>query len=253
MKKKQAFTLIELLVVIAIIAILASMLLPALNNARDKAHAINCRNNLKQIGLSFQQYANNYDGTCPPYQSGDVTWAGLFWQEKTINEKILVCPKDLSDAANWLRNNKYNVANGSYFQFVSFGYNAYWIGSSVRLGLSGAARYVPAKLPSVKKPSRTIGFADVTQGPNLVNSSPTNKNRGMYLMRSSWNTGASEGLVTTCHQAAANVLWLDGHATAEIGVGNMNRGYNANADTLNPYQRVPFIRVAPLENFWDRE
>ena len=127
---KKQFTLIELLVVIAIIAILASILMPALSSARKRARTTTCINNLKQLGLVFHAYAEN-NADLPPlgwtnmYGSGSYYWPQVFKKTGYIGTKnagknmlnrttgnYFLCPEDTRPAYNPTQTHKINVSYG---------------------------------------------------------------------------------------------------------------------------------------------
>jgi prepilin-type N-terminal cleavage/methylation domain-containing protein/prepilin-type processing-associated H-X9-DG protein len=205
---KQGFTLIELLVVVTIIGILASILFPVFARARENARKASCQSNLKQIGLAWMQYSQDYDEQVMRFSNPGCGSTCYWWGG--WNGTVLSAAGGLLDP--YMKNTQVNHCPSfpeelmDAYQQTGYAYNVDFL-SPTNYGPAPdyAPEIVNVNLAQIEEPARTVAFADAAQ---LYNG--TTLQGSTYLSAPSDDYPNFHGR----HNGTGNVLFCDGHVKA---------------------------------------
>lgn len=217
--EKFKFTLIELLICISIIAILAALLLPALNKARAMARGITCTNNLRTLGTAASLYAGMYaDRIVPLYKSvyqdpfwynsaqqGGLTYLCLFIGKSERDWRDMWCPPKMlcPEVEIW------KCLTGTYSQYQGCPRISFYGMNATITSMVTSDEFRAHDLRRVKKPSLKLFHAETRGGENNMIS------QGKWdITRMSADPLATGGRIAYSHNMRANVLFFDGHVAS---------------------------------------
>lgn len=231
---KRAFTLIELLVVIAIIAILAAILFPVFAQAKEAARKTASLSNLKQIGLAWQMYNNDYDDTLMRARIVGADRVFYWWGSVdgvTLRaEEGLLSPYTRSQglATDPSFPNRLRTALG----LTGYGYNYAYLSPSSYEPPIWAEVAIPVNGSQVESTAETIAFGTSARINNWSYASPTLEGN-TYLDPPSADFPGFQGR----HNGVGNLVWCDGHARStrpamRVGVF----GYGFHGDDFKPHR-----------------